>query len=133
MMSVKPGGVETIGSCLRLKVPDPSTSDPATDSLPCYLVTATLLPATLLCLAPNSLCCHYSHSSHVHCPGFFPMPGFAFTSKAIELGFGIRPKKRNQVLQYRLRTITSISGCGRLMMKTMRHHITSHEADKNKL
>ena len=29
MMSVKPGGVETIGRCLRLKVPDPSTLRPS--------------------------------------------------------------------------------------------------------
>ena len=39
MMSAKPGGVETIGSCLRLKVPDPSTLRPATEplhQLPCY-------------------------------------------------------------------------------------------------
>ena len=28
MMSVNPGGVETIGRCLRLKVPDPSTLRP---------------------------------------------------------------------------------------------------------
>ena len=60
MMSAKPGGVETIGSCLRLKVPDPSTLRPATEplhQLPCYshLVTSHLpLP-----------CFHYSHSSHV--------------------------------------------------------------------
>ena len=46
MMSVNPGGLETIGRCLRLKVPDPSTLRPCY----CYLVTcyycrlSTLLP-----------------------------------------------------------------------------------------
>ena len=44
MTSVKPGGVETIGRCLRLKVPDPSTLRP------CYWLP-TLLATLLLLLA----------------------------------------------------------------------------------
>ena len=67
MMSVNPGGLETIGRCLRLKVPDPSTLRPCycylvtvTDaSLPCYLCfTATMLPANSYYIAVTMFLCY---------------------------------------------------------------------------
>ena len=67
MMSVNPGGLETIGRCLRLKVPDPSTLRPCycylvtvtAASLPCYLCfTATMLPANSYYIAVTMFLCY---------------------------------------------------------------------------